>query len=74
MSALSLIQRPRRLRTSAALRALVRETVLLPSDFILPLFVSEKLSAPAPVASMPGVSQLTQAALVEEARAGDSYF
>jgi porphobilinogen synthase len=69
MSALSLIQRPRRLRTSAALRALVRETVLLPSDFILPLFVSEKLSAPAPVASMPGVSQLTQAALVEEARA-----
>ena len=69
MSALSLIQRPRRLRTSAALRALVRETVLLPSDFILPLFVSEKLSAPVPVASMPGVSQLTEAALVEEAKA-----
>ena len=69
MSALSLIQRPRRLRTSAALRALVRETVLLPSDFILPLFVSEKLSSPVPVASMPGVSQLTEAALVEEARA-----
>ena len=69
MSALSLIQRPRRLRTSAALRALVRETVLLPSDFILPLFVSEKLDAPVPVASMPGVSQLTEAALVEEARA-----
>lgn len=69
MSALSLIQRPRRLRTSAALRALVRETVLLPSDFILPLFVSEKLGAPVPVASMPGVSQLTEAALVEEARA-----
>ena len=69
MSALSLIQRPRRLRTSAALRALVRETVLLPSDFILPLFVSEKLSSPVPVASMPGVSQLTESALVEEARA-----
>ena len=69
MSALSLIQRPRRLRTSAALRAFVRETVLLPSDFILPLFVSEKLSTPAPVASMPGVSQLTQAALIEEAGA-----
>jgi len=69
MSALPLIQRPRRLRTSAALRALVRETVLLPSDFILPLFVSEKLNAPVPVASMPGVSQLTEAALVEEAKA-----
>jgi porphobilinogen synthase len=69
MSALSLIQRPRRLRTSAALRAFVRETVLLPSDFILPLFVSEKLTTPAPVASMPGVFQLTQAALIEEAGA-----
>ena len=69
MSVLSLTQRPRRLRTSAALRALVRETVLLPSDFILPLFVSEKLGSPVPVASMPGVSQLTEAALVEEAKA-----
>jgi porphobilinogen synthase len=67
MSSLPLIQRPRRLRTSAALRALVRETVLLPSDFILPLFVSEKLSAPVPVASMPGVFQLSEAALIEEA-------
>jgi porphobilinogen synthase len=69
MSSLPLIQRPRRLRTSAALRALVRETVLLPSDFILPLFVSEKLSAPVPVASMPGVFQLSEAALIEEAKA-----
>jgi porphobilinogen synthase len=69
MSALPLIQRPRRLRTSAALRALVRETVLLPSDFILPLFVSEKLSTPVPVASMPGVFQLSEAALIEEAKA-----
>ena len=72
MSALSLIQRPRRLRTSAALRALVRETVLLPSDFILPLFVSDKLSSPVAVASMPGVSQLTESALVEEAKAAVS--
>lgn len=69
MTSLPLIQRPRRLRTSAALRALVRETALQPSDFILPLFVSEKLKAPVPVASMPGVSQLTVEALVEEAKA-----
>ena len=69
MSALPLIQRPRRLRTSAALRALVRETVLLPSDFILPLFVSEKLSTSMPVGSMPGVFQLSEAALIEEAKA-----
>lgn len=68
MSTLTLTQRPRRLRTSAALRALVRETVLQPTDFILPLFVSEKLSTPSPVASMPGVSQWTEAALVEEAK------
>jgi porphobilinogen synthase len=69
MSALPLTQRPRRLRTSAALRALVRETTLLPSDFILPLFVSEKLSTSMPVGSMPGVSQLSEAALIEEAKA-----
>jgi porphobilinogen synthase len=69
MSALDLVQRPRRLRTSAALRSLVRETELHPNHFILPLFVSEKVDAPVPVASMPGVSQLTVAALVEEAKA-----
>jgi porphobilinogen synthase len=69
MSALSLTHRPRRLRTSAALRSLVRETILHPGDFILPLFVSEKLDAPSPVESMPGVSQLTETALVDEAGA-----
>jgi porphobilinogen synthase len=69
MSSLPLLKRPRRLRKSPALRALVRETDLHPGDFILPLFVSEKISDPVPVASMPGVFQLPLAALVEEARA-----
>jgi porphobilinogen synthase len=69
MPALDLVQRPRRLRTSAALRALVRETELHPSHFILPLFVSEKVDCPVPVASMPGVSQWTVDGLVEEAKA-----
>ena len=64
---MDLPQRPRRLRTSPALRALVRETTLAPGDFILPLFVSEKITAPVAVASMPGVFQLTEKALVEEA-------
>ena len=64
---MDLPQRPRRLRSSPALRALVRETVLTADDFILPLFVSEKIAAPVAVASMPGVSQLTEKALVEEA-------
>ena len=64
---MDLPKRPRRLRTSPALRALVRETTLAPGDFILPLFVSEKITAPVAVASMPGVFQLTEKALVEEA-------
>jgi len=66
---MSLTFRPRRLRTSPALRSLVRETTLQADDFILPLFVSETVTAPKPVGSMPGVFQLTEAALVEEARA-----
>jgi len=69
MSSLPLVHRPRRLRSSPALRALVRETELHPSDFILPLFVSEKISTPVPVASMPGVSQLPLPQLVHEALA-----
>jgi porphobilinogen synthase len=69
MSILPLTHRPRRLRTSSTLRSLVRETLLHPGDFILPLFVSEKVSAPVPVESMPGVAQLTETALVEEAAA-----
>ena len=64
---MDLLKRPRRLRATPALRALVRETALDAGDFILPLFVSEKITAPAPVASMPGVVQLTETALLEEA-------
>ena len=60
--------RPRRLRSSPALRALVRETALSAGDFILPLFVSEKVADRVAVASMPGVFQLSEKALVEEAR------
>jgi porphobilinogen synthase len=65
---MNLAHRPRRLRASVALRNMVRETTLRPSDFVLPLFVSEKISARVPVASMPGVFQFTEAELVEEAR------
>ncbi len=64
---MDLLKRPRRLRSSPVLRAMVRETALAPDDFILPLFVSEKIAAPVPVASMPGVFQLTEKALIEEA-------
>src|SRR5207302_1662140 len=51
--------RPRRLRRTAALRALVRETSLRPTDFILPLFVTEGRDVRTPVSSMPGVFQLS---------------
>jgi porphobilinogen synthase len=60
-------QRPRRLRRSSALRNLVRETNLTPHDFILPLFVNEKLKNKQPIASMPGISQLALSEVAEEA-------
>jgi porphobilinogen synthase len=59
--------RPRRLRRSAAIRTLVREASVEPSDLILPLFFSEALDAPRPVTTMPGVMQLPVAAAAEQA-------
>ncbi|MDB6168080.1 MAG: Porphobilinogen synthase [Verrucomicrobia bacterium] len=66
---LDLIQRPRRLRRTASLRALTEETVLRPANFIAPLFVVEGRGAPQPIASMPGVSRLNLNDLVKECRA-----
>ena len=51
------MQRPRRLRRTAAIRELVRENVLRESDLILPFFVSEKITEAQAVAAMPGVWQ-----------------
>jgi len=61
-----LVHRPRRLRRSPALRNLVRETQLSAHDFILPLFVSEKLKQHRPIASMPGVFQFSLKQIVDE--------
>lgn len=61
------ISRPRRLRKSDAIRRLVRETRLSPSQFILPLFVSELVRKPEPIPSMPGVSNLPVAEAAKEA-------
>jgi porphobilinogen synthase len=63
------VHRPRRLRRSPALRNLVRETQLDAHDFILPLFVSEKIDKRRPIASMPGVFQLSMKEIANEARA-----
>jgi porphobilinogen synthase len=59
--------RPRRLRRTAALRALVRETDVRPTDLIAPLFVKESLDAPVPIDSMPGQMQHTIESLRKEA-------
>ncbi len=66
---LDLTQRPRRLRRTASLRAMVEETVLRPADFIAPLFVVEGKAAPEEIKSMPGVFRLNIADLVKECRA-----
>jgi porphobilinogen synthase len=60
--------RPRRLRRTPALRALVRETDLSPSDLIAPLFVKEGIDEPVAISSMPGQHQHTLESLRKEAR------
>jgi porphobilinogen synthase len=59
--------RPRRLRATGALRGLVRETQLAPSDFVLPMFVAHGLDRREPIAAMPGVDRLSVAHAVQEA-------
>jgi porphobilinogen synthase len=49
--------RPRRLRSSAAIRRLVAETSVEPRQLVLPMFVAEGLREPRPISSMPGVVQ-----------------
>jgi len=53
------VQRPRRLRRTAALRRSLAETRLAPAELVLPLFVKEGIDEPVAVASMPGVYQHT---------------
>jgi len=68
------IERPRRLRQSPAMRRLVAETRLHPAELILPMFVREGASHPIPISSMPGVVQHSldslRAAVTEAAELG----
>ncbi|WP_030620337.1 porphobilinogen synthase [Streptomyces sclerotialus] len=68
--------RPRRLRTTPAMRRMVAEHRLHPADLILPAFVREGISEPVPIGSMPGVVQHTRDTLrkaaVEAVEAGVS--
>ena len=66
---LKLPHRPRRLRRSPSIRALVRETRLSPENFVYPLFVRSGERQRKEVPSMPGVFQLSVDEAVKEARA-----
>jgi porphobilinogen synthase len=58
--------RPRRLRRTPALRRLVAETAVRPSQLVLPVFVREGATEPVPIASMPGVVQHSRDSLRKE--------
>ena len=60
--------RMRRLRKNPQIRNMVRETILTPADFILPLFVTTGENVRNPISSMPGHAQLSIDNLVKEAR------
>ncbi|WP_345265671.1 porphobilinogen synthase [Nocardioides nanhaiensis] len=55
--------RPRRLRSTAALRRTMAETSLEARQLVLPVFVREGASEPVPISSMPGVVQHTRESL-----------
>jgi porphobilinogen synthase len=63
-----MINRPRILRQSPAIRAMVAETSLSPNDFIAPLFVIEGKSAKEEISSMPGYFRLSLDLLKTEIR------
>jgi porphobilinogen synthase len=56
-------QRPRRLRSTPALRRLVAQTSLEPRHLVLPMFVADGIDDPRPITSMPGVVQHTRESL-----------
>jgi porphobilinogen synthase len=69
---LGLVNRPRRLRQSAAMRGLVRETRVNHDGLVMPLFVVDGTNVVQPIGSMPGVSRLSVDAAVRECRELDA--
>jgi porphobilinogen synthase len=61
------IERPRRLRSTPALRRLVAQTSLEPRHLVLPMFVADGIDEPRAIASMPGVVQHTRESLRKSA-------
>ncbi len=68
MSRLSLVERPRRLRRTEALRRMSREAVLTPADLVQPFFIVDGVGKREPIASMPGQFRLSVDLLVEEVK------
>jgi porphobilinogen synthase len=63
---MKLTKRPRRLRSTEAIRSMVRETALAPDDFVYPLFVCEGEGVRREIASMPGCFNFSIDQLVRE--------
>jgi porphobilinogen synthase len=63
-----IVERPRRLRSSAAMRDLVRETLINPDGFVQPLFVVPGNRVREPIASMPGIERCSVDETVRECR------
>ena len=59
-------ERPRRMRSSETVRALVRETHMSVSDLIYPMFVTEGESVRHPIETMPGLCRFSIDELVKE--------
>ncbi len=66
---MNLTRRPRRLRRTESIRALVRETKLTPDDFVYPLFVCEGEGVRREIGSMPGCFNLSLDEIVKETEA-----
>ena len=64
-----MFHRHRRLRRTAGLRALVRETRLHADDLVLPIFVEEEIDEAVPIDSMPGISRIPEKHLAREMEA-----
>ena len=69
---LGLVNRPRRLRASAAMRGMVRETRLNRDGLVQPLFIVPGTNVVQPISSMPGVSRLSVDTAVRECRELDA--
>ncbi len=61
------IKRPRRLRSSEAIRVMIRENHLCPEDLVYPVFIINGKEKAEPVSSMPGVYRLSVDRVVKEA-------